>query len=64
MCVVLDSNFNVIHSWNYHDTTFIYHSVLNIYEDHLGRVWLSGAIGDTTNKQCIVLDSNFTTFKS
>jgi len=64
-CVVLDSNFNIIKSWNYHDSNsdFVYNYIYSIYEDHLGRIWIGGD-GDSGYKNCVVLDSNFNIIKS
>ena len=59
-CVVLDSNFNLIKSWNYEDSNsnFVYNQVETIYEDHLGRIWIGG-IGSSGYKSCVVLDNEF-----
>lgn len=58
-CIVFDSNFNEIKSWNYNVSVsnFIYSEITGIYEDHLGRMWIDGSLVSGTNI-CVVLDSN------
>ena len=65
-CVVLDSNFTLIKSWNYEDINFVWYGINSIYEDHLGRIWIGGNAKSSTTesgvttyyKNCVVLDNN------